>query len=248
MLHENAKQRLWRMVPRDYTIEWLDPLRNEVVADTISLDPATQIRWARQGSAPRDPTVYLNIQPQGTPRGDFGHMFEDGIYRDEHPDPTVAYTEYTAAPQRARLIVTVSTTKGTKEIPKRVVADSIAIDCWHAFRFESDHLSDQGTTPEGVELENAIPLGVVPAGGGMEDTSRMIDEQATERRQFEFRLDYVYFDAKEVPATDSIIWRFGVDKNYDGEVEEWGDWHQTPGGDSDSQIDDVDAYMAAKDS
>lgn len=245
MLHENAKQRLARVVPEQYDLQWFDPLRQETVTDTVTLDPATQIRWARSEKEPTYPCVFLNFSPQGTPRGDIGHMFEDGIYKEDHADPTIAYTKYTAAPQRSRLTVTVSVKQGTEMIPKRVVADTIAIQCWHAFRFNSDHLDEPGVDPSGAPLDYAWPMGVEPAGDGMDDTSRAIDELDLERRQFAFLIDYAYFHEEEVDAVDSIIWRLGVDRDFDGEADDWTDWKQTPGSEE-STIEDPNEYMDSK--
>ena len=247
MLHENAKQRLWRMVPREYDLSWYDHLADDFVEETITLSRASQIRWARQGSSTNYPCIYLKITPMGTPRGDIGHMFEDGVYKEPVPqDDTIAYRKFTAAPQRSRITITVAVKEGTATIPKRVVADDIAIQCWHAFRFDSGHLSYQGVDPTGQTIEDAWPMGIRETSGGMTDTSADVDQLPIERRVFEFDIEYAYFKEEEVEAVDSIVWRFGVDKNYDGEPEDWTDWHQTPGSDAESVIDDVEQYMQDK--
>lgn len=230
MLHQNAKQRLRRLVPDTYTIEWFDPLREATVSETVSLDPDRQIRWAKEGTPPKYPCIFLETAPQGKPRGDIGHMFEDGVYKEDVPsDDTVAYRKFTAAPQRSTLRVTVSVKQGTQTIPKHVVAEQLAIDCWHEFRFNSDHLDEQGVKPDGTELDYAWPMGLRPTGAGMSDVSRSVDEQHLERRAFEFNVEYAYFDEEEVPATDQIEWRLGIDMDHSGEFEddEWGDWRWT---------------------
>lgn len=219
MLHENAKQRLWRMVPKEYDLEWFDPIRDTIVSKTLTLDPARQIRWARQGSAIEYPCVYLNITPQGEPRGDMDHMFGDGIVKVDHPDPEVAYTKYSIAPLYATFTVTVAVDSDYEGIPERVVADEIATDVWHEYRFEAEHLEEMGVDPDGNILDYAWPMGLHPLGTGMDDTSRMLDEQPIERRQFSFRVDYAYFNQEDIPATKALEWTFGIDNDWDGEAE-----------------------------
>lgn len=226
MLHQNAKQRLMRLIPDTFDIEWFDPLREKTITETVNLDRSRQIRWNREGTAIEYPCVYIGTSSEGRPRGDIGHMFEDGVYREDVSDDSIAYREYTAAPQRSTVAVTVAVKQGTERIPKHVVCDQIAIECWHEFKFGSDHLEEQGVDPSGEELDYAWPMGLRPGGAGMQDLSRTIDEQSIERRQFEFRVEYAYFNEEEVPATNAIEYRLGIDMDHDGEVteDEYGEW------------------------
>lgn len=219
MLHQNAKQRLWSLVPETYEIEWFDPRVDSRVSDTITLDPSRQIRWARQGSAIEYPCVYLNITPEGEPRGDMDHFFEDGIYKEPHPDDTVAYTKFIAVPMYATLTVTVAVRESTSTIPKNVIADEIARQVWHEFRFESGHLDQMGVTPDGETLEYAWPMSLNDTSDGVIDTSGIVDEQPIERRQFDMRIDYAYFNEEEIPSLAAAEVVFGLDIDYDGESE-----------------------------
>lgn len=219
MLHENAKQRLWRVVPESYDIEWYHPLRDQYVSDTVALDPGRQIRWARQGSAIEYPVVYLDVTQEGEPRGDMDHYFEGGIYKEPHPSDEVAYTRYIAEPMYATLTVTVAVKQGTDVVPKNVLADEIARQVWHEFRFETQHLDSMGTDPNGELLDYAWPMAINRTGTGIEDVSRMLDEQPIERRQFQLRIDYAYFDEENIPSTKALEVTFGLDIDYDDEVE-----------------------------
>lgn len=216
MLHENARQRLFRMVPETYDLEWYDPTRDAVVAKSVQLGPR-QRRWADEDSPAKYPTVALQLNNVGERRGAFDELFEDDILKQEVADPEVAYTKYIAAPLRADLTVTIAAKKDEGPIPKKVVADSIAMDVWHEFNYENGHLESQGVDGDGEPIPYAWPMRVRDTNSAaIVDTSRVLDEQAVQRRQFQFVIDYFYWSEEEVPATARIEWDLHVDLDRDG--------------------------------
>lgn len=223
MLHENAKQRLRRVIPTEYDLTWFDPLLEENVETSVELGHR-QIRWDRDDSPTVYPCVILGFDPGSVPRGDIGHIFKDGVYKFPHPtDETVAYTRYSAKPMTGTLNVTVAAHQDEEVpdggiIPQRAVADSIAMQVFQVLQFETRHLHEQGVEPDGVDMEYAWPLTVRGlTTDGMADTSTMIDEKAVQRRHMQFRVDYAYFHEEEVPAVAAIEYGLGIDVNRDGE-------------------------------
>lgn len=228
MLHENAKQRIRNLIPREYELTWFDPLLGETYEDTIELGNR-QIRWDRDDSPTKYPTVILQFSPEGSPRGDVGHIFRNGIYKFPVPeDETIAYIQVNAQPMTGTLNVTVAAQQDHHVeggdgaiIPQRAVADSIAMQVFHELTFESRHLRQPGEKPGGDPLEYAWPMALRGIDHeGMIDTSTMVDEQAIQRRVLPFRLDYGYFAEKEVPAVAAIEYGLFIDGNLDGEFTE----------------------------
>lgn len=226
MLHENAKQRIKDLIPREYDIQWLDPLTEESTETTVDLDHR-QVSWANDDSPTPYPAVILNFDPGSTPRGDIGHVFSDGTYKVPRPDDeSIAYEQYSAKPMSGTLNVVVATNtdeqgSGGSLIPKRVIADSIAMQIFQTLEFESDHLTDPGVDPDGEPLAYSWPVHIRGIGtDGMADTSRMLDEQSIQRRHMQWRIDYAYFHEETVPATAAIEYTLGMDHNRDGEFED----------------------------
>lgn len=223
MLHPHARDRLKRVVPTEYSLEWYDEEIDVYHEDELELSPM-QVRYFREDSPQNYPKVVLNMSPMGQPRGEItalNHAFEDRKYKEEHADPDIAYTEYVAAPMSSRLQVTVAVEQDVGAIPRRVVADEVAMQVYHELLFETDHLVDPGVRPDGSELEYSWPLFVKDAGReGVVDTSTTIDERSIQRRSFEFRVDYAYFDMEEVYKTKGLQWWLHVDSNMDGDVDE----------------------------
>ena len=222
MLHENAKERLRRAVPTEYDLTWYDETIDVTVEHTIELGDR-QVRWDRNDSPPAYPAVILRFDPEGQPRGEMGHMFRDGIYREPHPDRTVAYREWRAKPMFGLLNVTVAvrsdvtTTEGDL-IPRRIVADQMAMWIFDTLEFDSEHLEHQGTKPDGSPLEYAWPMqvqGIGPPGGV--DTSTTVDEQSVQRRAMEYGVEYVYYNDRLVDAVQALEYKLRVDGNNDGE-------------------------------
>lgn len=236
MLHENAKQRLRRAIPETYDVSWHDPILQDTLGETIELQQGRQITWYDEGRGGQYPKIVLSLPTEGVQRGDLGHVFTDAIYKEDHADPDIAYTKYTASPMRGELHVTVAANSGIGDIPKRVVADQLGQQVFHELIYNSEHLTEPGVKADGSPLDYAWPMEISQPGstGAVQDTSGMLDEQSVQRREIIFRLDYIYFTKEEVPATDAIRWRTGV--LHPGEEKEdvdYTDWETTTSGESD---------------
>lgn len=224
MLHENAKERIRRVLRTEYDLTYYDRLEQKKVEDTIELN-ASQIRWDRSDAPKTYPAIILNFTPEGEPRGEIGHIFEDGVFKEEAPwDDSIAYVQYNAKPMVGTLQVTVAanrehTTPEGDVIPKRVVADSLMMQAFHDYQYESDHLGEQGVDVEGEDLEYAWPMRVRGIVDGAADTSTTIDDNAVQRRSMPFRVEYAYFAEREVPAVAAIEYALYLDHNRDGEFE-----------------------------
>lgn len=228
MLHPNAKQRLRRVIYDDpetdqgYPIGWRSPRTGNYLETTIYPD----IRW-KDDDIPLDyPLIAMELSPEAVPRRGFlGQEGDDTYYEDKPDDPEIAHIKYSAKPLYARLRMTVAVDKAMQVdgemIPKHVVADMIAQEAYYRFQFDSDHLNTQGTTADGEFVPYEWPMAVYQERDhGVTNMNRYIDEQQIQRRNLQFRVDYSYYRAEEIEATDQIVYEIGIDHNFDMEIKE----------------------------
>ena len=219
MLHPNAKQRLKRVVPETFDVGWRHPATDEYIEAEIE----PEVRFKEEDFPISYPVVALELIEQGIPRQAFGDEVGEDRYKVPDPsDPEKAYDLYVGSPLYAILSVVVAVDSSHKGIPKNVVADSLAHEVYFQFRHNSDHLNTQGTTADGEYVNYEWPMQIAQESGeGIVNMNDMTDEMAIHRRVMEFRVNYRFWEQREVPATDKAEISLGLDLNYDGEADEW---------------------------
>lgn len=228
MLHPNAKQRLLRVCPTEFDVGWRHPATGEYLEESVEIDR----RFQSQDDPLDYPTVVIEIQQEGIPRWAHGDEMGEEIWKVAHPDDdTVAYDKYTGIPLHAIVNVITAVKSGVKvepgnpglgTIPKSVVADSIAYEVFYQYFHNSDHLNEQGTTADGEYVDYEWPMNIEnESGEGVTNMNDMTDEQAIQRRVMQMRVNYRFWNEEEVPATDKAGISLGLDKDYDGEADEW---------------------------
>lgn len=228
MLHPNAKARLMRLLDEEIEIAWHNPATDESITATVGVDR----RWASQDSGYDYPAVTLTCSPDGVQRGHFGDDYADSIYKDRDvlgDDEAMAYRKYTVSPMETTATITVSVASSAegenadgepRTVPKHVVADSLTWEVFYSFKYDWDHLTDHGTDGDGELVDYAWPMKVYQLSGeGVVDTSATFDEQALARRQFQFSVEYLYWEVEDVEAVDEIEYELGVDVDRDYEID-----------------------------
>lgn len=217
MLHSNNRERLIRHCPESVDMEWRNPITGNYVTSTIDVNPY----WMERELEPQYPAVAFQLVQEGVPRGSFGGEMGDDTYKEDVPnDDSIAYIKLSGKPVYAELNITVAVKQSHGGIPEDVVADKIAEEVYYQYRHNSGHFEEHGVNADGTLADYEWPMAVTQRGGdGITTNNGMIDEQAVQRRQMIFRIDYRYWREEEIEAVDKVEYQLETDVDGDGDTD-----------------------------